>query len=50
MQSYRAELAHFVAMVSEDATYEPPTDQLMVHRLSELIYRSAEEGKEIRVT
>ena len=50
MQSYRAELAHFVAMVSEDASYEPPADQLAVHRLSELIYRSAEEGKEIRLS
>jgi predicted dehydrogenase len=48
MQSYRAELAHFVAMVADDTDYEPPTDQLAVHRLSELIYRSAEEGKEIR--
>lgn len=48
IQSYRAELAHFVAMVQEDATYEPPTDQLAVHRLAEVIYRSADEGKEIR--
>jgi hypothetical protein len=37
-------------MVTEDASYEPPTDQLAVHRLSELIYRSAEEGKEIRTS
>ena len=48
MQSYRAELAHFVAVVQEDAAYEPPTDQLVVHRLAEVIYRSADEGKEIR--
>jgi Predicted dehydrogenases and related proteins len=48
MQSYRAELAHFIAVVQEDASYEPPTDQLAVLRLTEAIYRSAEEGKEIR--
>lgn len=47
LQSYRAELAHFVAMMREEATYEPPTDQLKVMRLVDAIYRSAEEGREI---
>jgi len=49
IQSYRAELAHFAAVVSGDAKYEPPTDQVTVHRVLEAIYRSAEEGKEIRL-
>lgn len=48
MQSYRAELAHFIAVVQEDSSYEPPTDQIAVLRLVEAIYRSADEGREIR--
>ena len=34
IQSYRAELAHFVAVISGDAEYEAPTDQVMLHRVS----------------
>lgn len=49
LQSYRAELAHFAAMVTGAAAYEPPTDQLMVQRLLEAVYRSADEGKEVRL-
>ena len=48
-QSYRAQLAHFVAVVRGDAKYEPPEDQLVVHKVLEAIYKSAEEGKEIRL-
>ena len=48
-QSYRAQLAHFVAVVRGDAKYEPPEDQLIVHKVLEAIYKSAEEGKEIRL-
>ncbi|MGH7625023.1 MAG: Gfo/Idh/MocA family protein [Gemmatimonadaceae bacterium] len=48
IQSYRAELAHFIALVQGDAAYEPPSDQILVHRILEAIYRSADEGKEIR--
>jgi predicted dehydrogenase len=47
LQSYRAELAHFVAMIREEADYEAPTDQLKVMRVVDAIYRSAEEGREI---
>lgn len=47
LQSYRAQLAHFVAVVRGDAAYEPPEDQVIVHRVLEAIYRSAEEGKEV---
>jgi len=49
IQSYRAELAHFAAMVRGEAAYEPPTDQLVLHRLAEAVYRSAEEQKEVRL-
>jgi predicted dehydrogenase len=49
LQSYRAELAHFVAVVNETIPYEPPDDQLLVIKLMEAIYKAAEEGKEIRL-
>ena len=49
IQSYRAELAHFVSVVSGDSEYEAPTDQVTLHRIVEAIYRSADEGKEIRL-
>jgi predicted dehydrogenase len=49
LQSYRAELAHFLAVVQESVPYEPPTDQVRLHRVIEAIYKSAEEGKEIRL-
>ena len=48
-QSYRAELAHFVAVLREEAEYEAPTEQVVVHRVAEAIYKSADEGKEIRL-
>jgi predicted dehydrogenase len=48
IQSYRAELAHFVAVVRGTTEYEPPADQLVLHRILEAIYRSADEGKEVR--
>ena len=49
LQSYRAQLAHFMAVVRGEAKYEPPEDQLVVHKVLEAIYKSAEEGKEIRL-
>jgi predicted dehydrogenase len=49
IQSYRAELAHFVAVVAGDAEYEAPTDQVLLHKVIEAIYKSADEGKEIRL-
>jgi predicted dehydrogenase len=48
-QSYRAQLAHFMAVVRGDAKYEPPEDQTVVHKVLDAIYKSAEEGKEIRL-
>ncbi|MHB1863373.1 MAG: Gfo/Idh/MocA family protein [Gemmatimonadaceae bacterium] len=47
IQSYRAELAHFLAVVRGVSAYEAPTDQVMLHRVVEAIYRSADEGHEI---
>jgi predicted dehydrogenase len=49
IQSYRAELAHFVAVASGEEKYEAPEDQVTVHRVLEAVYRSADEGKEIRL-
>ncbi len=49
IQSYRAELAHFLAVITDQAKYEAPTDQVTVHRILEAIYKSADEGKEIRL-
>jgi len=49
IQSYRAELAHFLAVLGGDAEYEAPTDQVTLHRIVEAIYKSADEGKEIRL-
>jgi predicted dehydrogenase len=48
-QSYRSQLAHFVAVVKGDAKYEPPEDQIIVHKVLDAIYKSAEEGKEVRL-
>jgi predicted dehydrogenase len=49
VQSYRAELAHFVAVVRGEVEYEAPTDQVQLMRLVEAVYRSAEEGREVQV-
>ena len=49
IQSYRAELAHLVALVRDETKYEPPTDQVVVHKIAEAIYKSADEGKEIKL-
>jgi predicted dehydrogenase len=49
LQSYRAELAHFVAVLRGEAKYEAPTDQVIVLRVLEAIYRSADDGREIKL-
>jgi predicted dehydrogenase len=49
VQSYRAELAHFFAVLRGEASYEPPDDQVTVHRIAEAIYKAADEEKEIRL-
>lgn len=48
VQSYRAELAHFIAVASGETPADPPTDQVALHRIVEAIYKAAEEGKEYR--
>jgi predicted dehydrogenase len=48
IQSYRAELAHFISMVRGETPYDPPADQVTLHRVVEAIYKSADEGREIR--
>jgi predicted dehydrogenase len=48
LQSYLAELTHFVSMVKEESPYEVPDDQLKVMRIMDAAYKSAEEGREIR--
>lgn len=47
-QSYRAELTHFCSVVRGESDYDPPTDQVIVHRIIEAAYKSAEDGKEVR--
>jgi len=47
LQSYRAELAHFVSLLRGESPYELPEDQLGVMQVVEAVYRSAEEGREI---
>jgi predicted dehydrogenase len=49
LQSYRAELAHFVAVLQEEQPYEAPTDQATVLKVIEAIYRAAEAGAEVRL-
>jgi len=49
IQSYRAELAHFVAVVRGEAEYEAPVDQVKLLKIVEAIYKAAEDGKEIRL-
>ena len=49
IQSYRAELAHFVSVLRGESDYEPPADQVVVHEILEAAYRSADEGREVRL-
>ena len=49
LQSYRAEIAHFISMLKDESPYEPPEDQLKVMRVMNAVYKSAEEGREIRL-
>jgi predicted dehydrogenase len=49
LQSYRAELAHFLAVIQGSVPYEPPADQVRLHKVLEAMYKSAEEEKEIRL-
>jgi predicted dehydrogenase len=48
-QSYRAELAHFLSVVREETPYEAPSDQVTLHKVIEAAYKSADEGKEVKL-
>lgn len=48
-QSYRAELAHFLAVIRGESVYDPPTDQLVLHRILDAAYRSADEKCEVKL-
>jgi predicted dehydrogenase len=49
IQSYRAELAHFIAVLREESEYDPPDDQVILHRIVEAAYRSADEKCEVKL-
>jgi predicted dehydrogenase len=48
-QSYRAELAHFLSVVRQEVPYEAPSDQVVLHKVIEAAYKSADEGKEVKL-
>ncbi len=48
LQSYRAELAHFVAMLQGEVPRKLPMEQVMVHKVLEAAYKAAEDGREVR--
>lgn len=48
-QSYRAELAHFIAVLHGESAYDPPADLVILHRILEAAYRSADEKCEVRL-
>jgi predicted dehydrogenase len=49
IQSYRAELAHFVAVLRGESDYEPPEDQIVLQRILEAAYHSADEKCEVKL-
>ncbi|MEP6689762.1 MAG: Gfo/Idh/MocA family oxidoreductase [Gemmatimonadaceae bacterium] len=49
IQSYRAELAHFLAVVRDESEYEAPVDQIAVQKVMEAIYKAADDEKEVRL-
>lgn len=48
-QSYRSELAHFLAVLRGETTYDAHKDQVRVYKLLDVIYKAADEAKEIRL-
>jgi predicted dehydrogenase len=47
--SYRSEWAYFLATILGEVVPKPPEDQLQLHRLVEAIYRSADEGRDVKL-
>ena len=37
------------AVLAGDSEYESPADQILLHRIVEAVYKSADEGREIRL-
>lgn len=48
LQSYRAELAHFIAMVQGEVPRKLPTEQVLLHKVLDAAYKSADDAKEVR--
>ena len=48
-QSYRSEWAYFLAGVRGEVTLTPPEDQVQLHKISEAIYRSADEHHDVKL-
>ncbi|HRN54280.1 MAG TPA: hypothetical protein PK788_12350, partial [Gemmatimonadaceae bacterium] len=48
-QSYRSELAHFLAVLRGETSYDAHKDQVRVYKLLDVIYKAADEAKEIRL-
>ena len=47
MASYRAEWAHFEAAVSGEAKVGPLQEHLVLHRVLDAIYKSADDGRDV---
>lgn len=47
IQSYRAEWMYFLAVIRGEVTAPPPRDQLVIQRVIDAIYRSADEGRDV---
>lgn len=47
IQSYRAEWTYFLAVVRGDVNAPLPKDQVLLQRVMEAVYRSADEGRDI---
>jgi predicted dehydrogenase len=47
IQSYRAEWTYFLAVIRGDVNAPPPKDQVLLQRVLDAVYRSADEGRDI---
>jgi predicted dehydrogenase len=47
MASYRAEWAHFEAAIGGDAKVAPLQEHLVLHRIIDAIYKSADDGRDV---
>ncbi|MDX2193153.1 MAG: Gfo/Idh/MocA family oxidoreductase [Gemmatimonadales bacterium] len=45
--SFRAQWAHFLACARGEASAPDPAEQVMLHRVMEAIYRSADDGRDV---